>query len=78
MNEDLRKAVTFFTRETGIMADLSVACGAGDRTETALDGETAGEDTVFDLASVTKLFTGLTLMSLTAEGLMDFSRPVCD
>ena len=78
MNEDLRKALTFFTRETGIMADLSVACGAGDRTETALDGETAGEDTVFDLASVTKLFTGLTLMSLKEDGLLDFSRPVCD
>ena len=78
MNEDLRKALTFFTRETGIMAELSVACGAGDRTETALDGETAGEDTVFDLASVTKLFTGLTLMSLKEDGLLDFSRPVCD
>ena len=76
MNETLRNALEFFTRETGIMSGASLACGAGDRLETARDGAAAGERTVYDLASVTKLFTGLTLMSLKEEGLLDFRRPV--
>ncbi len=76
MNAALLEAVRFFTRETEIMSGLSVACGDGSRLETAWDGTAAGERTVFDLASVTKLFTALCAMKLKEEGLLDFSRPV--
>ena len=72
----LSEGIRFFTRETEILSGLSVACGAGERTETAMDGEVTGHS-VFDLASVTKLFTGLCAMKLKEEGLLDFSRPVC-
>ena len=76
MNERLRNALAFFTRETGIMSGASLACGSGERLETARDGAAAGERTIYDLASVTKLFTGLTIMSLKEDGLLDFRRPV--
>ena len=75
MNETLLKGIRFFTRETEILSALSVACGCGTRTETAMDGDATGHS-VFDLASVTKLFTGLCLMKLKEDGLLDFGRPV--
>ena len=75
MNTELLRGIRFFTRETNILSALSVACGAGERTERALDGD-CREDSVFDLASATKLFTGLCMMRLKEEGLLDFSRPV--
>ena len=76
MSPELLSAVRFFTRETRILSGLAVACGAGGRTEYAMDGEDIREGSVFDLASVTKLFTGLCAMKLKEEGLLDFSRPV--
>jgi len=72
----LEEGVFFFTRQTGILSALSVACGAGSRTETAMDGESLSDRTVFDLASVTKLFTGLSAMKLKEEGALDFGKPV--
>ena len=75
MNGELLKGIRFFTRETEILASLSATCGAGERTERAMDGD-CRENSVFDLASVTKLFTGLCMMKLKEEGLLDFSRPV--
>ena len=75
MNQRLMDGIRFFTRETEILSGLSVACGTGERTETAMDGEVTGQS-VFDLASVTKLFTGLCAMKLKEEGLLDFSKPV--
>jgi len=74
-NPELQQAVQFFTREKEIMSCLLLVCGAGGRTETALDGD-AAENSVFDLASLTKLFTGLCAMKLKEDGLLDFSRPV--
>ena len=76
MNETLGQAIRYFTRETEIMSGLSVACGKGERTESALDGGNVTEESVFDLASVTKLFTGLCAMKLKESGLLDFGRPV--
>ena len=72
----LTDGIRFFTRETEILSSLSVACGSSERTETAMDGEAAAQS-VFDLASVTKLFTGLCAMKMKEEGLLDFSRSVC-
>ena len=75
MNAELLRGIRFFTRETEILSSLAAACGAGDRVERAADGDCA-DGSVFDLASVTKLFTGLCLMKLKEEGLLDFSRSV--
>lgn len=71
----LQDGIRFFTRETEILSGVSVACGAGERIETAMDGDVGGRS-VFDLASVTKLFTGLCAMKLGEEGLLDFGRSV--
>ena len=75
MNSELLRGIRFFTRETDILSALSVACGAGEHTERAVDGD-CRENSIFDLASVTKLFTGLCMMRLKEDGLLDFSRPV--
>ena len=75
MNPELTEAVRWFTREKEIMSGMLLACEAGDRTAYAADGE-ARESSVFDLASLTKLFTGLCAMKLKEEGLLDLSRPV--
>ncbi len=74
-NPELRQALQYFTREKKILDGASVICGAGDRIEGAMDGAVR-EDSVFDLASVTKLFTGLCLMKMKEEGLLDPGRPV--
>ena len=76
-NPDLLRAVRYFTREKEIMSGLLLVCEAGGRTETAMDGD-VGENSVFDLASLTKLFTGLCLMRLREEGLLDPGRSVFD
>ena len=75
MSTALTQGIRFFTRETGILSALAAACGTESRTETAMDGDCASTS-VFDLASVTKLFTGLCLMKLKEDSLLDFSRPV--
>ncbi len=75
MNDVLLDGIRFFTRKTGILSGLAVACGAGARTETAMDGSVM-QSSVFDLASVTKLFTGMCLMKLKEDGLLDTGRPV--
>ena len=72
----LLKGIRFFTRETEILSDLSVVCGSGDRLAAAMDGETVRESTVFDLASITKLFTGLCLLRLHEAGELDPARSV--
>ncbi len=67
------------------MPGLSVACGTADKAITALGG-LADEDTgasltadsIFDLASLTKLFTALMVMRLREEGCLDLNRPVTD
>ena len=78
MNAELLRGIRFFTGENGILSGLSVACGRESRLETAMDGEEIRPESVFDLASVTKLFTGLCAMRLKEEGLLDFSRSVTD
>ena len=75
MDTTLLEGLRFFTRDTAILEGVSAACGAGNRTALAMDGAVR-EDSVFDLASVTKLFTGLCTMKLNEEGLLDPGRPV--
>ena len=76
MNEQLRKAAAFFTRETRIMDGMAVACGQEDQSARAWDGRDVGEHALFDLASVTKIFTGLCLMRLWEEGSLDPFRRI--
>ena len=71
----LDEGIRFFTRETRILSVLSVGCGTENRVERASDGDGTARS-VFDLASVTKLFTGLCLMKMKEDGLLDFSRSV--
>ena len=77
-------AIGYFTDEKHILSCLSVTCGTADREYHAMRGVTdrAGtpihEGSIYDLASLTKLFTGLLVMRLREEGLLDLTRPVTD
>ena len=79
----LQSSIAYFTEETGIMPGLSVACGTAEHALTAHGGFADAaknipltEDAIFDLASLTKLFTGLLVMRLNADGKLDLTRPV--
>ncbi|MGN1021002.1 MAG: serine hydrolase domain-containing protein [Aristaeellaceae bacterium] len=82
MNRQLYEAIGFFTEETHIMPCLSVTCGTADGEAHALRGvmnrrgDPLTEDALYDLASLTKLFTGLLVMRLQEEGRLDLSAPV--
>ncbi|MBQ8200725.1 MAG: beta-lactamase family protein [Clostridia bacterium] len=78
----LQDAIRYFTEETHIMPCMSVACGTAGTCISALGGMADGRhtplngDMLFDLASLTKLFTGLMVMRLHEEGRLDLSQPV--
>ena len=79
----LHDAINYFTQETHIMPGLSVACGTKTHVLKAHGGladEDANiplrEEALFDLASLTKLFTALLVMRLHAEGRLDLQAPV--
>ncbi|MBQ8162106.1 MAG: beta-lactamase family protein [Clostridia bacterium] len=84
MDPDLMQAVSYFVHETGIMSCLSIACGDDDRTIYAsggvinAQGDAVTEESIFDLASLTKLMTSLMVYRLRDEGLIDLTRPVVD
>ena len=78
----LSDAIHYFTQESRSLACMSVACGTYNTVHTAMggiasaDGQPVRADSIFDLASLSKLFTGLTAMRLRAEGRLDFDAPV--
>ena len=78
----LKDAVSYFTQETHILSSMAVICGTADAQLQALGGAAdlkgtpVTEDTVYDLASLTKLFTGLLTYRLRDEGLLDLNAPV--
>lgn len=78
----LADAIRYFTDETHILASMSIACGDASSAVTAIGGcvDLAGtpvrEDTLFDLASLTKLFTGMLVMRLREEGQLELAQPV--
>ena len=78
MNADLLRGVTYFTRETRIMDGMAAVCGRNGIRAEASDGREIRESTLFDLASVTKLFTGITLMRLIETGTLDPLRRITD
>ena len=79
----LKDSIAYFTQETRIMPGMSVACGTAEAV-LAVHGGLADEaanipltaDSIFDLASLTKLFTGLLVMQLREDGQLDLTRPV--
>ncbi len=78
----LADAVRYCTEESHIMPCCSVTCGTADEAVFAQDGVVdllgtpVTEDTLYDLASVTKLFTAFLAMRLVEEGKLDVRRPV--
>ena len=81
MKNELTEAVRFFTEETHILACMSVTCGGADWAEYDLAGEQRPgmpltERAVYDLASLTKLFTAVLAMRLRESGKLDIERPV--
>ena len=74
--------IRYFTQESKSLACISIACGTADRSchafggEADLSGRPVQRDSVFDLASLTKLFTGLLLMRLAEQGTIDLDAPV--
>ncbi len=78
----LSNAVHYFTLVSRSLACMSAVCGTRDSVHTAMggiisrDGTPVAEDSVFDLASLSKLFTGMTAMRLRAAGRLDFDAPV--
>ena len=78
MDQRLLEGIRFFTEETGIMSCMAVCCGDRERTFRAWSGEDAGENTVYDLASVTKLFTGICAMKLMEAGSLRADRRIAD
>lgn len=77
----LNEAIRYFTDDANIMACLSVTCGDAAHEMHAmrgfadLAGTQVGEESLYDLASLTKLFTALTVMRLHEEGLLDLTAP---
>ena len=78
----LSQAVRYFTQEARSLACMSVVCGDRDKAHAALggvaspDGKPVAADSVFDLASLSKLFTGFTALQLRAAGKLDLDPPV--
>ncbi len=78
----LQDSIRYFTEETHIMPCMSVACGTSGHFLSAQGGAANEQgrrltaDMLFDLASLTKLFTGLTAMCLHEEGRLDLAAPV--
>ena len=78
----LSQAIRYFTEEARSLACMSAVCGTRDAVHAAFggiaspDGERITEDSVFDMASLSKLFTGLAAMRLRAAGKIDFGAKV--
>lgn len=79
----LDQAIRYFTDESHIMACLAVTCGDACHETHAMRGfirpgvdAPVTDRAVFDLASLTKLFTGLTVMRLWEAGRLSLDAPV--
>ena len=78
----LQQAVQFFVENSQVLSCLHLGCGSREMTWHALGGvrnhrgESLDAEDIFDLASLTKLFTGVMVLRLREEGLLDLDRPV--
>lgn len=71
----LEDVLDYYLDQTHITACLSLAGGTSDHAVTAMGGG-VNPHSLYDLASLTKLFTGMTVMRLQEEGRLDLARPV--
>ncbi len=78
----LQSAIDFFTRESRSLGCMSIACGNAERALCAeggaMDpsGRPVAADSIFDIASLTKLFTACLAMRLREEGKLNLNAPV--
>lgn len=78
----LEDVLQYYLEETHASACLALAGGTADSAVTALggvkdlSGAPVDAHSLFDLASLTKLFTGLMILRLREEGLLDLNQPV--
>ena len=70
----LEDVLNYYLNETRITACLSLAGGDSNRVITAMGG--ADVHSLYDLASLTKMLTGMAVLRLREEGLLDLTRPV--
>ena len=75
-SRELKEAIRFFTWESRIMDGLCVIAGRGKDMICACDGAEIGPKTLYDLASLTKILTGLCCMRLREMGKMNFSARI--
>ncbi len=74
--------IRYFTEEIRALACMSVACGTAGHAEFACGGIKDPEhtpvqpDSIYDLASLTKLFTGFLLMRLHESKRLDLDAPI--
>lgn len=73
MNE-LQKGMRWFVQDEKVLHSLSVAFGDGESA--SFFYENADNNTLYDLASLTKLFTLIALMQLHEAGKLDLSAPI--
>ncbi len=72
----------FFTEESRSLSCMSVVCGNADESLYAyngvkdLDNNPVQFDSIYDLASLTKLFTGLLIMRLFEQNKLDLDAPI--
>lgn len=80
MNDVLSPAVRYFTRDSRIMSALCIGWGDVNHLDCCLDGwldqaetQPLQRDSLFDLASLTKLFTALLILRLSEEGVLSLA-----
>lgn len=72
--EKVQDGLNYFVNESHILSGACVAWGTCRRMETAY--EVYKQDTLFDLASLTKLFTALSVMRLKEQGRLKLEDPL--
>lgn len=80
----LEQGIDYLVNERRILSCLSVTYGTAAEEHHTMQGVADRQGTpihegsLYDLASLTKLFTGLAVMRLREEGLVDLSRKITD
>lgn len=67
-----------FIIDKKIAPSLSITYGTPLYQESISIGNRYGSNTIYDLASITKIFTGLSIMKLSSEGLLDLNTKIKD
>ena len=74
--------IRYYTQESQVLACMSVVCGTDRYYDfdcdgvKDLEGTPVRSDSIYDLASLTKLFTGLLVMRLHEQNKLDLDAPI--